>query len=233
MNALDIYSKVEDLIGIMEARPKLYSYYEATLSSLKFSSLLDVGCGDGDFLTQMASSFPYASFMGIDLSEDMISKALSKNLNAKVCDVALIEEHFDVVSAVFDMINYLSFKELATFMDSIERILNPKGYFLCDINTLYAFKEVATGSFVKDAGDRFVTVDSEFEDDVFISEFTLFEQDKNDKERFKKSQGTIYQYFYSVERFQKLTNLKLLSKTPIKLYTNKHEKQYLVFQKQS
>jgi len=112
MNSLDIYSKVEDLIGIMEARPKLYSYYEATLATLKFKSLLDVGCGDGDFLVQIASEFPNSSFMGIDLSEDMISKALSKNLNAKVCDIATITQQFDVVTAVFDMINYLSPKEL-------------------------------------------------------------------------------------------------------------------------
>ncbi len=231
MNSLDIYSKVEDLIGIIEARPKLYSYYEATLATLKFKSLLDVGCGDGDFLVQIASEFPNSSFMGIDLSEDMISKALSKNLNAKVCDIATITQQFDVVTAVFDMINYLSPKELPTFMGSIERVLNPNGYFLCDINTLYAFRDVATGSFVKDAIQRFVTVDSDFEDEVFTSEFTLFEQDKEDKAIYHKSQGTIYQYFHSVEKFQKSTNLKLIKKTPLKLYTNKHEKQYLVFQK--
>ncbi len=36
---LDIYAKVEDLLGVNEVAPKLYDYYIDALKQLKFKSL--------------------------------------------------------------------------------------------------------------------------------------------------------------------------------------------------
>jgi len=49
IDALNLYSKIEDLIGVKEVAPKLYAYYFDILSKLEFCSLLDIGCGKGDF----------------------------------------------------------------------------------------------------------------------------------------------------------------------------------------
>jgi len=71
--------------------------------------------------------------------------------------------------------------------------LNEGGFFLCDINTLYGFKNVAVGSYIVDDEDRFLTVDSDFEKGEYISEFTLFEKEGKGKDRsFKKSQEIIW-----------------------------------------
>ena len=45
--ALDLYAKVEDLLGVKEAAPTLYAHYLLFLQTLEFETLLDVGCGSG------------------------------------------------------------------------------------------------------------------------------------------------------------------------------------------
>ena len=54
-NALDLYAKVEDLLGVNEVTPVLNEYYYETLEKMKFNSLLDVGCGSGGFLEQISN----------------------------------------------------------------------------------------------------------------------------------------------------------------------------------
>ena len=52
-DSLDLYAKVEDLLGVKEAAPALYAHYLLFLTTFTVDSLLDVGCGSGDFLRQM------------------------------------------------------------------------------------------------------------------------------------------------------------------------------------
>ena len=227
-NALDLYAKVEDLLGVNEVTPKLYENYFNTLQELKFNSLLDVGCGRGEFLRQLTNLFPNVEFMGIDLSPLMVKTTQSKGIKARCIDLCKLDKKFQIITAVFDMVNYLNSKELKRFMKCIEDKLEDGGYFICDINSLYAFKELAVGSFIRDDDNRFVTIDSDFEDRIYYSEFTLFEKDGK---YFKKSQESIMQYYHRVDELIKLTNLKLIDKFPFSIYGESVEKFYLVFRK--
>jgi SAM-dependent methyltransferase len=226
--ALDLYSKVEDLLGVNEVTPKLYENYFSTLQTLEFNSLLDIGCGRGEFLRQLTNQFPNAKLMGIDLSPLMVETTKSKGINAQCIDLCKLDKKFQVITAVFDMVNYLNTKELKRFMRCIEERLKDGGYFICDINSLYAFEELAVGSYVRDDNTRFVTIDSNFKDNKYYSEFTLFEKDG---ERFKKSQDTIIQYYYRIEELTRFTNLKLVEEFPFSIYGEEIEKFYLVFGK--
>jgi predicted TPR repeat methyltransferase len=227
--ALDLYSKVEDLLGVNEVTPNLYANYMNTLKNLKFSTLLDVGCGRGAFLVQVKDKFPDVHCMGIDLSPRMVEVTKEKGVEAYHIDLCDIEKNFDVITAVFDMINYLDDAQLEKFMHCIDTHLKVGGYFICDINSFYAFAELAVGSFIRDDDKRFVTIDSDFDEIEYISEFTLFEKSGN---RFKKSQETIVQYYHIVERVNELTSLKLVSQSNISVYGDEVEKYYLVFRKQ-
>lgn len=229
-NALDLYAKVEDLLGVNEVTPILNAYYHETLEEMNFKTLLDVGCGSGGFLGELAHKQPHVETLGIDLSPVMIEMTNAKGLNAQCIDLCKLEGKFDVITAIFDMVNYLDKKNLKRFLGCIEEHLEEGGHFIFDINTLFAFKVVAAGSFIKDGGERFVTIDSDYLEDVgeYYMDFTLFEQ-KDD--RFIKSQDSITQYYHKVNEIQKLTKMKLLAKKAISIYSDEIEKFYLVFKK--
>ena len=229
-NALDLYAKVEDLLGVHEVTPVLNEYYFNTLDTLEFKTLLDVGCGSGGFLEELSIGYPHVSTKGIDLSPVMVEMTKAKGLNAECIDLCKLDGKFDVITAIFDMVNYLDKKSLKRFLGCIEERLEQGGHFIFDINTLYAFKVVAAGSYIKDAGERFVTIDSDYEEErgEYFMDFTLFEKEGD---LFRKSQESITQYFYTVAEIEKLTNMKLVSKQPIAIYGDEVEKFYLVFKK--
>jgi len=229
-NALDLYAKVEDLLGVNEVTPVLNEYYYEALEKMTFKSLLDVGCGSGGFLEQISISYPNVQAKGIDLSSVMVEMTKKKGLDAECIDLCKVEEKYEVITAIFDMVNYLDHKNIKRFFRCVEERLEKGGHFICDINTLYAFKIIAAGSFIKDGDDRFVTIDSDYveEDKEYFMDFTLFEKEG---ECFKKSQDSITQYFYTVPEIQKLTKMKLVSKTTISIYSHEAEKYFLVFKK--
>ena len=149
-NSLDLYAKVEDLLGVKEAAPSLYAHYLLFLNPIDFTTLLDVGCGSGDFLVQMKQALDIPQVKGIDLSPLMVAKTKGLGVEAESINLCDLEGKYDVITAVFDMLNYLTKEELKTFLLCVKEHLNEGGLFLCDINTLYGFENVAVGSFIVD-----------------------------------------------------------------------------------
>ncbi len=228
-DSLDLYAKVEDLLGVKEAAPSLYAHYLLFLNSVDFDTLLDVGCGSGDFLCQMQSALDIPTVKGIDLSPLMVAKTLKQGSNAECIDLCDLEGKYDVITAVFDMLNYLDKKQLEHFLHCVKDHLNEDGLFLCDINTLYGFENVAVGSFIVDDEERFLTVDSDFENDEYTSEFTLFEKEDN---RFTKSQETIKQYYHAIDDIVQFSGLELVANDEVKLYDfDEADKVFLVLKK--
>lgn len=227
--SLDLYSKVEELLGIKEVAPKLYANYLLSLYSMEFDTLLDVGCGGGDFINQINSALNIPKIKGIDLSPLMVEKTKALGYDAQAIGLESEKGSYDVITAVFDMLNYLDDKSLKAFLISIKAHLNSGGVFLCDINTLYGFENVAVGSYIVDDDDRFLTIDSDFADGVYNSEFTLFEKSGD---TFIKSQEIIKQYYHKVENIIKYSGLELISKDEINLYDfDEPDKLFLVFAK--
>ena len=226
---LDLYAKVEDLLGVKEAAPRLYAHYLLFLNTIDFNSLLDVGCGSGDFLRQMQGALEIPEVKGIDLSPLMVTRTLEQGYDAECVDLCDLHGHYDVLTAVFDMLNYLDKVQLAQFLGCVKEHLHEGGYFLCDINTLYGFENVAVGSYIVDEEERFLTVDSDFEEGVYSSEFTLFEKEGG---RFKKSQETIRQYYHSLDEIVMLSGLELVQSDDVTLYDlDEADKLFLVLKK--
>ena len=228
-DSLDLYAKVEDLLGVKEAAPSLYAHYLLFLNAIDFNSLLDVGCGSGDFLRQMQGALEIPEVKGIDLSPLMVSRTLEQGYDAECVDLCDLNDHYDVLTAVFDMLNYLDKAQLAQFLGCVKEHLHDGGYFLCDINTLYGFENVAVGSYIVDDEERFLTVDSDFEESVYSSEFTLFEKEGS---RFKKSQETIRQYYHTIDEIVMLSGLEFVQSDDVNLYDlNEADKLFLVLKK--
>ncbi len=228
-NSLDLYAKVEDLLGVKEAAPSLYAHYLLFLNAIDFDSLLDVGCGSGDFLRQIQGALDIPEVKGIDLSPLMVLKTLEQGYDAECVDLCDLNGHYDVVTAVFDMVNYLDKAQLAQFLGCVKEHLNDGGYFLCDINTLYGFENVAVGSYIVDDEERFLTVDSDFEEGEYSAQFTLFEKEGSS---FKKSQETIIQYHHSLDEIVMLSGLELVQSDNVNLYDlDEADKLFLVLKK--
>lgn len=228
-DSLDLYAKVEDLLGVKEAAPRLYAHYLLFLNTIDFDTLLDVGCGSGDFLCQMQNALAIPQVKGIDLSPLMVSKTLDQGYNAECIDLCDLNGTYDVITAVFDMLNYLDLIQLKDFLACVNTHLNDGGYFLCDINTLYGFENVAVGSYIVDDEERFLTVDSDFEEDEYRAEFTLFEKEGR---TFKKSQEVIKQYYHTLDAVVMLSGLEQLQCDEVNLYDfEKADKVFLVLRK--
>jgi len=228
-DSLDLYAKVEDLLGVKEAAPSLYAHYLLFLNSVDFDSLLDVGCGSGDFLRQIQGALDIPEVKGIDVSPLMVSKTLEQGYDAECIDLCDVNGHYDVLTAVFDMLNYLDKKQLKHFLGCVKEHLNDGGHFLCDINTLYGFENVAVGSYIVDDEERFLTVDSDFEEGEYSAEFTLFEKEGSS---FKKSQETIKQYHHSIDDIVMLSGLELVQSDGVNLYDfDEADKMFLVLRK--
>jgi len=228
MQHLDLYAKVEDLLGLEEASRDLQEYYIDTLKEHPFDSLLDIGCGKGEFLVQIQKSFHPQKLLGVDLSPLMVEATRSHGIEAEAVDICQLSGEFEVITAMFDMLNYLDPTSLQTFLRCVEQLLAPDGRFLVDINTLEGFESVAVGSYIVDDGSRFLAIDSDFESGVYSSEFTLFEKEGS---CFNKEQATIEQYYHRVEAITELTSLKLIDQLDIYLYQEVQDKTLLMFQK--
>jgi predicted TPR repeat methyltransferase len=228
-DSLDLYAKVEDLLGVKEAAPSLYAHYLLFLNAIEFDSLLDVGCGSGDFLRQMQGALDIPTVKGIDLSPLMVAQTLKQGYDAECIDLCDLSGKYDVITAVFDMLNYLNQEQLSGFLSCVKEHLNEGGVFLCDINTLYGFENVAVGSYIVDDNTRFLTVDSDFEEEEYISEFTLFEKEAN---CFKKSQATIRQYYHTLDKMLTLSGMECVTSESVTLYDMENaDKQFIVLQK--
>ena len=227
IDALDLYAKVEDLLGVYEASPRLYAHYLLALREYDFDSLLDVGCGSGEFLSQISNLFFQASMQGIDLSPYMVKEAQKKGVEAYCLNLCDISGKYDVITCVFDMLNYISPKELPNFLNCLKERLKAGGILICDINTLYGFEEIAVGAFAAEDDNRFVTIESDFEDMVYEANFTLFE--KKERDCWQRSSQIIKQYYHSPKEIAKLLNAKLIHQEEIALYSEEADKYFLIY----
>ena len=159
MNSLDLYSIVEEELGFSEEIQELYNFYYEFANNQNTPSLIDIGCGQGDFLKKFSSKI-YT--LGVDLSNEQIKVCQSKGLNAKCIDIKDINEKFQIATAIFDVINYIKADDLHSFFKHTNKLLELGGYFLFDINTLFGFEEIAQGSLNINKENKFIAIDAFF-----------------------------------------------------------------------
>lgn len=227
--SLDLYARIEDMLENKEAVETLYGYYYDTLSTLSFQTLLDVGCGSGAYLEALQSHFPSVRAKGIDLSPQMVSRTKQRGIEAEAVDLCDEKEHYDVITAVFDMVNYLPKDALERFFSCISDHLNAGGYFLFDLNTAYGFENVAVGAYVVEDKSRFLAIDSDYASGVYEAYFTLFEEEGS---CYRKMQEKITQHYHTLEDILASTSLGFVFSEEIHLYgMDEADKMLILLQK--
>jgi SAM-dependent methyltransferase len=225
---LDLYAKIEPLIGFDAQYERLYEHYCETLHALHVKSILDIGCGNGKLLKKLADEGFDAQ--GIERSEHMVKRACALGVDASMRELTSFEaEHFDAVIAVADVMNYMDSEAVIDFLKEISRVLKRGGFFLGDINTLYGFEAIADGVMVKEEEGYFLSVDASFTKPLLETTITLFTC-KNDM--YTKEQGRITQYFHPISLFKKQKALKFHTSHPIHLFSQDDaDKTVMIFQK--
>lgn len=133
-----------------------------------FNSILDLGCGTGNFLKKLEKRFNRT--VGIDISKDMIEIAkqncpTTKFLVASVTDFNL-EEEFDLITCNFDMINHLnSIFDWETCFNLVFKHLKSDGVFLFDINTMFKYGELDTAEYITET-DKYKIIAKEVRIDL-------------------------------------------------------------------
>ena len=108
------------------------------------SCVLDIGCGGGKAVKEIASSVLKGKVYGIDYSEDMV--LLSKKVNNKLIKQNIVEIMYGTVSSLpfpdnmFDFVaafeTYYFWPDLSNDLKEIKRVLKPEGTFLM-VNAVY------------------------------------------------------------------------------------------------
>ncbi len=226
MENLDLYSKVEHLLGIEESTAYLHTLYTEVLYNYEIKTLLDVGCGRGELMEKF-QKFDITC-EGIDLSGLMVEKAKSKGLKAEKKSICEVDKRYDAIVSVFDVLNFVRPDELEAFLNCIHDALEEEGIFVFDINTLHGFSNVAEGTMTAEEEDRFLAVDAVFEENELHTKFTLFA--KREDGAYTKEQSTIIQYFHSLQIFKKLKNFKVVQSAYLDMYDEK-DKALIVLKK--
>ncbi len=225
MSSLDLYAKIEPLIGFYEDYDRLYDEYIKILKSSGAKKVLDVGCGSGRFLERLKSEG--FEGIGIDISEEMIRISINKGLNANLMNIYDLVDKFDAVVCIADVLNYMDKNELQSFLLKIKELLLKKAIFICDVNTSYGFEEVAEGSFIKDEADRVLCVDSVYDNAIFSTKINYFYK-KN--EFYVREEGLICQYYHSFKTIKEIISLRSIKYLPFLLFGDKPDKEIMVFE---
>lgn len=227
INPLDLYAKIESLIGFDEHYEKLYKTYLSLLHSLHVKTILDVGCGNGKFLKHLEQE--QFDACGIDRSAAMVERARALGVKASTHELDTFQEaQFECVVAIADVLNYIHPRELESFFEAVARVLPHEGHFVCDINTLYGFESVAEGVMCHDKESQFLCVEATFEKKELLTTIVFFEKVGD---LYRKEEGTITQYFHALSLFKKLKMFKLCSTKPVTLFGDEPDKTILVLQK--
>lgn len=226
MNSLDLYAKIEPMIGFYDEYETLYSSYLQLLNTLHVNTILDIGCGNGKLLKLLEEN-SFNAF-GIDRSQEMINRANALGVKAEVKELSQLDSNsFECALAAGDVLNYMKDSELDVFFEDVANTLKKDGYFLADINTLEGF-EVADGVVVKEEEDKFLSVEAFFEKDILTTNITLFEKEK---QTYKKNSAQILQYYHEIEKFKNLKNFKLIKRSYVSMFSDEDEKLLMLFQK--
>ncbi len=199
---LELYSKIEQYLEFEDEVVQLHKEFLSIIFQKDLDNILDVGCGQGAFLNHLKANAKNAR--GIDLSTEQIKVCKSFNLDASAIALEKVEERYDCLTAIFDVINYIPKDELDSFFEDANKTLNTNGYFIFDTNSLFGFEEIAQGSLNINADDKYISIDAVYKDEKLITDITVFSHEK--KNLYKKEEDSITQYYHDVKQLK--TKLK-------------------------
>lgn len=191
---LELYSKVEEYLGLEDEVKDLHSYFLSVVFDKQLDDIIDIGCGQGAFMMHLCAN--EVSAYGIDLSVEQIRICQAHGLRADAIALNEVNDKFSCATAIFDVINYIPKTSLQEFFKDTANVLKDNGYFIFDVNSLFGFEEIAQGCLNIKLDDKFIGIDALFEDNQLKTDITYFEKTKNNL--YIKEEDSITQYYHEV-----------------------------------
>ena len=145
-DSYDNYAKVQT-----EVAQSLAAKLSLSQDTAGVKTILEIGCGTGNFTSLLADKFPAAKIIALDFSKEMIAKASQKLRNNTIEFICAEGEEFleETAAKSFDLV--VSNGSLQWFSDhdqalkNIARVLLPGGAFLCSIFGPDSLKKLGLG----------------------------------------------------------------------------------------
>lgn len=108
------------------------------LKEMNFNSLIDIGCGDGRFLSELNKVYPDIDICGVDFSKRAIAfaKAMNPEISSCYLENNIIEETvsetYDVATLI-EVLEHIHPGQVDSFVKAIALLLNEKGYLIITV----------------------------------------------------------------------------------------------------
>jgi 2-polyprenyl-3-methyl-5-hydroxy-6-metoxy-1,4-benzoquinol methylase len=100
------------------------------LSKFHFNSIVDIGCGDGRFTSEVAQIFPNRKVVGIDYSEKAINLAKAMNPSISYINTDIRrdnrEDNYDI-AILMEVLEHIPLDEVNDFMKRVSDLLSNEG----------------------------------------------------------------------------------------------------------
>lgn len=169
--------------------------------------LLDLGCGTGNITQRLAKSG--YDMIGVDHSAEMLEIAQEKNIEEESQILYLLQdmrefELYGTVRAVIsicDSMNYIiEYEDLTEVFRLVNNYLDPEGYFIFDMNTLYKYETIlADNTIAEDRETMSFIWDNYFYEEERINEYNLNLFLQEEDGRYRKFTETHYQKAYTID----------------------------------
>lgn len=183
------------LIGLL----KEYGIHEGIIA--------DLGCGTGS-MTQLLAKAGY-DMIGIDNSIDMLEIAREKMMDSNEQILYLLQDmrEFELygtvhaIVSICDSMNYITEKEdLVQIFRLVNNYLEPRGYFIFDMNTEYKYKtQLGQKTIAEDREDMSFIWDNFYDEEEKLNEYSLSIFVKEEEDLYRKYEEVHYQRAYSLE----------------------------------
>jgi len=176
--------------------------------------LLELGCGTGS-MTRRLSNKGY-DVIGIDSSEEMLAIARDKTEDSSILYLCQDMREFELygtvaaVVSVCDSMNYiLSEEDLIKIFRLVNNYLDPKGLFIFDLDTEYAYKDIIGDKTIAENREEgsFIWENTYYEEEKINQiDLTLFipKEDSSSNKLFIKEEETHYRRAYSIDTIKRL-----------------------------